>query len=101
MISVGVLRFVDDPFLTKVGNTYKSSFKLVYNTKRYSNNELIKEPNYLDFECWDSGAKFIVENCVAGDQIYVESTPKQETWEKDGQKRSKIVFRIDKFKIFN
>lgn len=102
MICNGVLRFAQDPDLVKVGNTVKSNFKLVYNTKRYdSEGNCIKDPNFLDFECWDSGAEFIYNNCRKGDQIYVESSPKQENWEKDGQKRSKIVFRINSFKVFN
>lgn len=102
MLSIGVLRFAEDPNLVNVGNTVKSSFKLVYNTKRYNNDgAVIKDPNFLDFECWDSGAEFIYNNCRKGDQIYVEASPKQESWEKDGQKRNKTVFRINTFKVFN
>lgn len=99
----GVMRFIHDPdTLISVGDTVKNAFKLSYNYKRYDNDgHCIKEPQILDFECWDSAAKFIAKNCFIGDKIYVEATPKQEVWEKDGQHRSKIVFRIDNFKVFN
>lgn len=102
MKSYGVLWFVSDPELTKVGDTVKSSFKLMYKNKRYNNEGvLVKEVNYLDFEVWDSAAEFVVKNCIKGDSIYVEATPKQESWEVNGETRSKIVFRIDSFRVFN
>lgn len=101
MKTYGILKFVHDPELIDVGNTVKTNFKLFYNHKRYDNfNNLIKEPHTFDFECWDSAAEFICNNCRKGDEIYIEAIAKQETWTKDGQVRSKTVFRIEKFNIF-
>lgn len=93
--------FVKDPILQEVGGTVKTSFTLVYNEKfTKANGERVSVPHYLDFEAWDSAARHIVENCRKGDKIWVEAHPKQERWEKDGQKRQRIVFRIDRFDIF-
>ena len=93
--------FVKDPVLVNVGKTVKASFTLVYNdTYRKKTGEVISTPHYLDFEAWDTAARHIVENCRKGDKIFVEAKPKQERWEKDGTKRQRIIFRIEKFDIF-
>jgi len=56
------------------------------------------EVNYADLEAWDSGAETIAKNYEKGDWIRVYCSFKQDRWETaDGQKRSKIKFRVNKF----
>lgn len=102
MLLVGTGRFVKAPELVTVGNTVKAVFTLVYN-EVYNNKttgERIAQPHYFDFEAWDSAAKFLSENCQQGDKMAFQAIPRQEKWEKDGQKRQRTIFRVTKFETF-
>lgn len=74
--------------------TCKVYFKVVWNESRKGTTT----PHFLDFEAWDSGAKYLFENVKKGDEIYIEAIPKQEKWEKDGVKRERTYFRINQFR---
>ena len=101
MLLVGTARFVKDPELTKVGDTVKSSFSLVHNEYyKNSDGEKVNKAHYFDFEVWDSAAEYICKHCKKGDKIFFEATPKQEKWEKDGQTKQRVLFRINKFDVF-
>ena len=90
----GIFTFAEDPTIISVGNTVKSELKLYFTKKRYDNdNNVIIDKVYLNFECWDSAAEFIVNNCVFGDKIYIEASPKNEF--------NNVVFRINTFKVFH
>ena len=90
----GVFTFAHDPLLFNVGNTVRSVFQLYFTNKRFDNdNNTIIDKIYLDFECWDSAAEFIVNNCLEGDKIYIEAAPKNDV---DG-----VIFRINTFKVFH
>jgi len=86
----GIFKFAERPRLKSYGNTVKSEFDLYYTSKRADNNI---DKIYLPFECWDSAAEYIVNNCIEGDSIYIESSPKVAGHE--------IIFRINTFKVFN
>jgi hypothetical protein len=85
----GIFKFAEDPYLINAGNTVKSVFELYYTIKKPDNNI---EKTYLPFECWDSAAEYICNNCKAGDSIYVEASPKT---------TNEIIFRINSFKVFH
>ena len=56
-----------------------------------------KETTYVDCEAWDSGAKTLGEYFKKGDPILVNGSLKLDTWETDGQKRSKLQCRVNNF----
>ncbi len=56
-----------------------------------------KETTYVDCEAWDTGAKAIGEWLKKGDPILVNGSLKLDTWETDGQKRSKLKLRVSNF----
>lgn len=56
-----------------------------------------KETTYVDCEAWDSGAKVLGEYYKKGDPILVNGSLKLDTWETDGQKRSKLKCRVNNF----
>lgn len=90
----GIFKFSQDPKLIKVGNTVKSEFELYYTSKRFDiDNNPIIDKVYLSFECWDSAAEFIVNNCLAGDEIFIEASPKKNI--------NHVVFRINSFRVFH
>ena len=60
-----------------------------------------EETTYIDCEAWAAGARLIDQLMSKGDPILVTGTLKLDTWEKDGQKHSKLKLRVDNFdKLF-
>lgn len=61
-------------------------------------NERIKDPsgqwtdrpNYFDVTIWSGMGEYIARSCHKGDGITVEGRLRWESWEKDGQTRSKV-----------
>jgi single-strand DNA-binding protein len=103
MNSYGILRFVAKPELRETSSGVKfANFSLAYNERRKDKNgDPVDTAHFLEFEIWDRGAEVLCDMFDKGDPIFIESsTPRQHTWEDktSGQKRSKIVFRIDRFK---
>jgi single-strand DNA-binding protein len=96
---VGMGRFAQDPELVSVGNTKKASFSLAMDEFRKVNGERKKVTNFFDFEAWDTAAELICQYKVKGDLLLFKATPRKDTWEKDGQKKSKVYFRIDEFEF--
>ena len=94
---------VQDPQLTEVNDTNVIRFTLAINEYRKSKyGEKNKQVNYLDFEAWDSGATTIGRYCKKGDEIAVICGARQDKWtDKEGNRRSKIKFRVNKFKLFS
>lgn len=56
-----------------------------------------KETTYVDCEVWDSAAEHLAEYCAKGDPILVQGALKLDTWETDGQKRSRLKVRVNNF----
>ena len=96
-------RFVGDPDLNNVNDTNVVRFTLAINEYRKSKTgEKNKRTDFLDFEAWDSGATTISKYCRKGDEIVVETSARQHKWtDKEGQKVSKVRFRVNRFKLLH
>lgn len=94
-------RFVSDPVLRQVGETSVCEFSLAINEYRKIAGEKKKIVSFLEFQLWDKGAEVVAKYCKKGDLINVSATPRQDRWEDrtTGQKRSKVIFRIDEFEL--
>jgi single-strand DNA-binding protein len=93
-------RLVREPELKYVGETAVCNFSIAVNRKYKSQGEMKEEVNFLDMVAWDKGAESITNFFKKGDPIIVYSSAKQESWtDKDGQKRNKIIFRVEKFEF--
>ncbi len=57
------------------------------------------EPLFLNCEAWDSGAVLIATHFSKGDAIVVSGHLRQDTWEKDGQKRTSLFLRVQEFEF--
>jgi single-strand DNA-binding protein len=55
------------------------------------------ETDFFDCIAWGKTAEIIADHHDKGSQIAVVGRAQQERWEKDGQKRSKIVMVVDSF----
>ena len=63
---------------------------LAVNDRRKKDNEWIEETSFIDVTLWGRNAEVVGEYLGKGSPLFVEGRLKQETWESDGQKRSKI-----------
>lgn len=96
-------RLVADPELKDVGTTVVASFTLACNEYRKVNNEMVKDTHFFDFKAWDTGARTLAEKAHKGDRVFFEAIARQEKWEDkvSGAKRSKVIFRLEKFTVVN
>lgn len=91
-----------DPISTTLNTgTKKVSFTIAVNEKPYVNKagEEIRPVNYFDVEAFASGAEVILEKVKKGTCVSVQGMLKQDRWEKDGKKMSKVYVRCMEFTI--
>jgi len=96
----GIGRFVAKPELKHTSNKVAvSEFTLAFNERRKVGDKLLEQAHFFDFVIWDKAAELVCKSFDQGDPIYIaSSTPRQDKWETtEGQKRSRVVFRVDEF----
>ncbi|MBB3204248.1 MULTISPECIES: single-stranded DNA-binding protein [Pirellulaceae] len=68
-----------------------SEFGLAVNDKRKNNEgQWVDDVNFFDITLFGRTAEVASEYLSKGSPIFIEGRLKQDTWEKDGQKRSKV-----------
>lgn len=91
-------RLTDDPELkyTKSG-TGMCNFSIASNY--YKGKDQEKGVSYFSCIAWAKQGEAIAQHFKKGDPIFIDAEPRQERWEKDGNKKSKIVFHIREFQF--
>jgi single-strand DNA-binding protein len=56
-----------------------------------------KVTSFIQCEAWDSGAEAIAASFKKGDLVMIEGSLRNDTWEKDGVKRSTVKVRVNNF----
>lgn len=87
----GLGRLTKDPVVRQVGESSVTKFGMAFSRK-------IKDKEYtdfFDFEAWGKVGELIAQFCGKGDQLFVSGEPRQEKWEKDGQQRTSVSFRVE------
>lgn len=56
-----------------------------------------KDTTFVSCEAWDTGAETIKKYLEKGDPVLINGSLKSESWEQDGQKRSRIKVRVNNF----
>ena len=51
-------------------------------------------PSFFELKFWTKNPSNWIQKIKKGVRCYVEAEAKQETWEQDGNKRSKVVFKV-------
>lgn len=62
-------------------------------------NQKREEVCFVDISCFGRTAETFTEFLSKGKQVLIEGRLKQDTWESDGNKRSKHRIQIDKYKL--
>jgi single-strand DNA-binding protein len=80
-----------DPELRYLPNgTAVSEIGLAVNDRAKKNDQWVDEPTFVDVTLWERTAEVANEYLSKGSQVLIEGRLKLDTWEKDGQKRSKL-----------
>jgi len=80
-----------DPELRYVGNgTPVSEIGLAVNDRVKRNDQWVDEATFVDITLWGRTAEIANEYLSKGSSVLIEGRLKYDTWEKDGQKRSKL-----------
>lgn len=75
------------------GGTALTKFSIAVNRNRKDpkTGERIEEASFFDVTTFSKTAEFVAKFFAKGKAIFVEGRLQQDTWETDGQKRSKVV----------
>jgi len=92
-------RLVATAKVKRVGESCVATFSLAVEGRRYKgkDEQWTSNVEFLDFELWDTGAKSFERRFIKGDFVTVIASARQQKWEKDGEKRQAIRFRVDNF----
>lgn len=85
-----------DPEAKEFSGKTVAKFGIALNRKwKNKEGEWQEEPCFIDCEAWGDTAKRICERAGKGSKVYLSGRLKMDTWEKDGQKRSKLLLAVD------
>lgn len=65
-------------------------FSLAVNYRKKTGDQWTEEANFFDVVLWGRSGEAINQYLVKGKQVAVEGELRQDRWEQDGQKRSKV-----------
>lgn len=94
--------------ITLIGNAvedvelrYTTSKKAVATLRLCVSRKFSGKEEKLFVECttWDKQAETLAQYVQRGKELYIEGRLKEDSWEKDGQKRSKLTIVIDNFQF--
>jgi len=66
---------------------------------RYSGKDKGEEVSFFEVNLWGKTAETLVQYLTKGRQIVVQGELRQERWEKDGQKRSKVTVNVNQLQL--
>ena len=90
----------DERSFSYVGNgTAKAVVSLAVNRSVKKGDKWEDEVSYFDVTIWGKMAENLKPSLVKGKQICVEGYLKQDRWEKDGQKKSRININAEKVQL--
>jgi single-strand DNA-binding protein len=78
---------------------YVCDIGLAVNERRKQGNEWVDDTTFVDCTAFGKTAEFAGEHLAKGMPVLVEGRLKLESWEKDGQKRSKLKVIVDQLRF--
>lgn len=88
-----------DPDVKDVGGSKVAKFSIAVNRFFKKNGEKVQQASFFDFEAWGAQVDIIESYVKKGSKVSVLGEAVQDTWEQDGQKRSKVFFRVDNIQL--
>ena len=71
------------------------------NNRKKEGNEWVDEPCFIELTIWGKSAEYAAKACGKGSPVLVEGRLKLDTWETDGQKRSKLSVVAERFQALS
>ena len=68
-------------------------------SKKQADGSYVKIPSFFDFEFWTKNPAHWLKQLVKGAMVVVQGRLKQDTWEQDGQKRSRVKIIVEGYPI--
>ena len=95
-------KLTEDPKIKDIGETKLTTFSLgVEEIRKDKGGQNRKRYDYFDFEIWDSGAETIHSLCRKGDFLIVQCSARHQKWDTpEGDRKQKVNFRVNSFRIF-
>lgn len=91
-------RLTRDAEAREVGSGYIVSLAVAINNPyQDKDGNWHNETAFVDVKVFGKAADR-ARDLAKGEQVYIEGSIRQESWEKDGQKRSKLLFKADSVK---
>lgn len=83
------------------GGTAVTDIGMAVNDRVKRNNEWVDETTFVDVTLWGRTAEVAGEYLSKGSSLLIEGRLKFDTWEQDGQKRSKLRVVADKMQMLS
>ena len=77
----------------------RANISVAVNTRRKNGDQWVDEVNFFNITIWGKTAENLKPYLTKGKQICVEGHLKQDRWEKDGQKQSRITIVADNVQL--
>jgi len=77
------------------------SFGMAVNEKYKSGDEWKEKVHFVDITAWGKSAEAVTHYLEKGSQVLIEGRLDYQTWEKDGQKRSKLEVVANNVQFLN
>lgn len=75
------------------------NFTIATNRSYKKGEEWVEEASFIDCKYFSKGASKLSEYMKKGVRVAVDGSVVQETWEKDGQKRSRLVVQAENIQL--
>lgn len=99
IITGNVVHDIGEKDLRKVGETTKLSITIATNKSVKSNGEWKNKASFFEVVLWGRLADNLKPYLVKGKSVAIVGTLDQDTWEKEGQKQSKIYITANELKL--
>lgn len=85
------------------GGQSVTSFGLAVNRsyRKKDSNDLVEETAFIDVEAWGKTGETFARYMKKGRQAYIEGRLRFDSWEKDGQKRTKLLVVMEEFQFLD
>lgn len=98
----GIGNLTQDPQCRDVGKSVVCNFAMAINEYATNKNgERTQKPLFLDVETWNKSAENAKKYLQKGSSVGIQGRLKQNSWEKNGQKFTKIVIIADKIEYLD
>jgi len=95
-------RAIKAPDKREAGSSTVATFRLVSNRryKKSKDSDYTEEATFVDVDCWNQKADFVLKHVQKGTILMVEGRLKQDNWTaQDGSNRSKLKITADNVEV--